>query len=101
MEAEFLGADAVCQVHGYHQPRPLALEVHHIWPLGMLGPNIASNKVVVCPTGHTNIHKILHLLCQGLPVIAGGRRERAVAQSGYDQWLAAGKPGRPGLMASR
>ena len=94
MEAEFLGADAVCKVHGSHAPRPLALEVHHIQPLAMLGPNIASNRIVVCPTGHTNIHKILHLLCRDLPVIIGGRRERAVARDGYDRWVAAGKPGR-------
>ena len=32
---------------------------HHIWPLGMGGPDVAENRVWLCPTAHTNVHEIL------------------------------------------
>lgn len=48
-----------CQVHGWHRPRVHEPDVHHIWPLGDGGPQTADNQVVVCPTGHRNIHQLL------------------------------------------
>lgn len=84
-----------CQVHGYHWPPAPYTVTHHVWPKGMGGPDINSNKVVVCPTGHLNIHRCLDDLLHGLPMRRGTRKERAYAQQGYDSWVAAGKPGKP------
>lgn len=85
-----------CDMHGYHRPKPLRIEIHHIQPLGMAGPNVAANKVSICPSGHFNVHRLLDDLLHGLPMRRGGtRRERALARQGYDAWVAAGKPGHP------
>lgn len=88
--------NATCQVHKIHVPKPLRIDVHHIQPLGMGGPDIASNKVRVCPTGHFNIHRLMGFLLSGgkLPN-KGARMEHQLAQQGYDAWIKAGKPGRP------
>lgn len=83
-----------CGVHLTHLPAPLEMHVHHVWPLAMKGPDSPENRVVVCPTGHANIHRILRALIDGLPLF-GARSERKVAQAGYQMWLEAGKPGRP------
>lgn len=53
-------ADA-CQVHADHAPQVWDVEVHHVWPLGMGGPDVPANTVPVCPTGHTNVHALLRL----------------------------------------
>jgi len=51
-----------CQLHTKtHTPNPHQNHFHHIWPLGDGGPNTADNRVVVCPTGHANIHVLLTL----------------------------------------
>lgn len=81
-----------CTVHGEHRPRPWDVEVHHVWPLGMGGPDTPRNRVPICPTGHTNVHALLRHAAR-----AGGvdevpwdvrRRfhpgERALARIGYD-----------------
>lgn len=51
-----------CDCMATHAPAPLELEYHHIWPLGMGGPDVASNKVWLCPTAHTNVHELLRLI---------------------------------------
>lgn len=51
-----------CQVHRTHYPRPHVNHVHHVWPLGEGGPDVAANTVVACPTGHDNIHALIRLL---------------------------------------
>lgn len=48
-----------CACRATHSPAPLGLEVHHIWPTGLGGPDVAANKVAVCPTTHTNVHELL------------------------------------------
>lgn len=53
------GTTKPCQVHATHAPRSHINEVHHVWPLGEGGPDIAANKVVVCATGHNSIHMLL------------------------------------------
>ena len=80
-----------CVVHGYHYPTPLRTVVHHVWPKEYGGPDIESNKVKVCDTGHYNIHELLWQLMHGRPMKGGTRKERALAQKGYDQWVAAKK----------
>jgi hypothetical protein len=85
-----------CTVHKVHVPRPLLIELHHVWPLAMLGPDVDSNKVAVCVQGHFNIHTKLAELIRGGQMTPGGTKtERALAQRGFDEWVAAGKPGTP------
>jgi len=48
-----------CQVHTKHIPATHLNERHHIWPLGHGGPSVKENLVVVCATGHNNIHMLL------------------------------------------
>jgi len=85
-----------CTVHGSHWPRVHGTMIHHIRPLSWSGPDIASNKVEVCPTGHTNIHILLDLLSdrRGVPLTdetkGFSRGEIALAQRGYDEWAATG-----------
>ncbi len=50
-----------CAIHADHRPEPYDVEVHHVWPLGMGGPDVKANVVPVCPTGHTNVHALLRL----------------------------------------
>jgi hypothetical protein len=87
---------SVCALHRFHRPTPLRLVVHHVWPVGMGGPNRAVNREIVCDTGHANVHELLAALVAGE---ATGRRgtakERAMAQLGYDRWVEAGRPSGP------
>lgn len=57
-----ISGDEPCAVHGRHIPRPYATDIHHVWPRGMGGPDVAENKIPVCSTGHQNIHAYLRLL---------------------------------------
>lgn len=50
-----------CLCRATHSPYPLELERHHVWPLGMGGPDTTENVVFVCPTTHTNTHELLRL----------------------------------------
>jgi hypothetical protein len=74
-----------------HTPQSHINEVHHVWPLGDNGPDIAANKVVICATGHNSVHDLL-----GLWRKAGGepawdvrqhysKGERALAATGWDR----------------
>lgn len=90
-----------CAVHGYHWPKPLRIVAHHVWPLGMGGPDEDTNKVAVCDSGHYNIHYLMVQLDRTgrLPMTTGTRKERALATQGWEQWEAAGRPGyRPTLL---
>lgn len=48
-----------CQVHKHRSMVPL--EVHHIWPLGDGGPDVAANKITVCANAHYSTHALLDL----------------------------------------
>ncbi len=80
-----------CQIHKYHSPLPMQQNVHHILPLSWRGPDVASNKVTVCPSGHRNIHVLLdyYVHAQGLPPWTKrehfGVTERALAQRAWDE----------------
>lgn len=82
---------APCEVHTTHQPRSHINEEHHVWPSGAGGPNIPANKVVVCATGHNNIHDLLSkwLKAKGNPGWAVERHytlgERKLAELGYNR----------------
>jgi hypothetical protein len=85
-----------CDVHNTHEPRPLRIVSHHIWPLGMAGPDVPTNRVQTCDAGHMNTHRLLDdLLRDGKMRRGGSKQERILAQRGFDRWVAAGKPGHP------
>lgn len=88
-------SDVQCEVHGSHRPEPITLHHHHLQPLGMGGPDEDANIVVVCPTGHFNIHAALAALVFNHPMPRVARSERQLAMTGYKRWVAAGKPGSP------
>lgn len=48
-----------CTAHRHHTPRSHINEIHHVWPKGDNGPDIPSNRVVLCATGHNNVHSLL------------------------------------------
>jgi hypothetical protein len=82
-----------CVLHAHREWVPI--EQHHVWPLGMGGPDIAANKISVCCNGHYSIHAVIdHHIRYGedppweLMQHFGPRvRERA-----WQGWDAAGRP---------
>jgi hypothetical protein len=85
-----MGMGFKCAVHVHRSIVPL--EIHHVFPLGMGGLDVASNKMSVCSNGHSAIHDLLSKL-----VKAGGKlswtqkrhygfRIRRLAQRGYNEW---------------
>jgi hypothetical protein len=86
----------VCRVHGSHRPAVITLHVHHVQPISMGGPNEPENKVIICPTGHFNVHAVLAALVFDKPAVPKATRmETELAHRGYEAWLAAGRPGNP------
>lgn len=77
-----------CVVHGYHWPKPLRTVKHHIVPEYLGGPDTKDNLVLVCDTGHYNIHRLLDLLRAGKPMEGGTRTERTYAHQGFIGLLA-------------
>lgn len=76
---------SVCAVHRSHAPRNLTIEVHHIVPVGWQhiaawqpamppfpGPDTEGRgelwddrTIVLCPTGHRNVHTLIVALMHG------------------------------------
>lgn len=50
-----------CKCVSKHVPRALELHRHHVWPLGEGGPDAGENLVVLCPTTHSNVHRLWRL----------------------------------------
>lgn len=85
-----------CTLYAGHRPAALRLVTHHIQPLAMQGADDASNWIAgICDNCHYGIHRILGALILGHPLPAGFRPLREVAMAGYNDWVAAGEPGRP------
>jgi hypothetical protein len=85
-----------CQVHNTHSPRSHVNEKHHIRPLGRGGANTPENRIVVCATGHNNIHQLLDAMLawathhpeEKFPPVVLNRysfRERELAREGFDR----------------
>lgn len=79
-----------CAVHVHWSMAPL--ELHHVWPLGKGGPDIAANRVLVCANGHSMIHSLMDRMFKaGTPQVPWavrrryGRRVRALALLGYQR----------------
>lgn len=76
-----------------HKHRTLgAIDMHHVWPLGLGGPDVEENLIPLCPNGHREVHEyIRHLTKRGGKVPWKlrryyGRKTRAVAERGYREW---------------
>lgn len=50
-----------CKCVGKHIPKALELHRHHVWPLGEGGPDVRENLVILCPTTHSNVHRLWRL----------------------------------------
>lgn len=48
----------VCRCSVNHQPAPLELVIHHVWPMGDGGPDDPANEEFICPTTHYNVHEL-------------------------------------------
>lgn len=47
-----------CKCVKNHTPEPRELHRHHVWPEGKGGPTITENLRWLCPTTHSNVHKL-------------------------------------------
>jgi hypothetical protein len=80
-----------CDLHTKHMPESHVNHRHHIWPKGDGGPDVEDNVVVVCPTGHYNIHDLLahYRMLMGKVPYSVTRRysvaERKYAKLGYER----------------
>lgn len=82
-----MGQECVC----HHHRELVPIEKHHIWPLGMGGPDAEYNKVPVCANAHYSIHAFMDLLVKGEGAQPPtwrqyGAKVRRYARSGYSQW---------------
>lgn len=83
-----------CSLHKDHgSAKPIRGAVHHVWPRGAGGPDIPSNRVAVCETGHANVHTVMWALVSSLPPPKCARAEAVLARRGVAEWEAAGRPG--------
>lgn len=73
-----------------HNPIPQELHRHHVWPLGEGGPDVSENLLWLCPTTHSNIHKLwrLYETHKGAPPYTIRRQYSIYARSIVDRgWL--------------
>jgi HNH endonuclease len=52
---------ATCNCVGKHIPKPMELHRHHIWPVGEGGPDTKENLLTLCPSTHSNVHRLWRL----------------------------------------
>lgn len=67
-----------CVLHRYHSPEVVSFDVHHVIPTYMGGLDVSANRIVVCPTGHRNLHVLIGALLAGRAV--------AVRDWGHTTW---------------
>lgn len=80
-----------CSVHRHRSWVPV--ESHHIWPVGMGGPNTPENRVPLCANAHYTVHEVIRRLINGHGVVADSRRFSArVKALALRGWTEAGKP---------
>lgn len=79
-----------------HNPNPMELNEHHIWPLYLGGPDTKDNLIWLCPTTHTNVHELIRewMKFKGEPPWYVRTKfsvfTRNLAQQGYDAWKSQG-----------
>lgn len=88
---QLLTTRAPCMVHREHSPNSHINHEHHVWPKGMGGPDCDENLVVICPTGHYNVHRLLeeYVALRGDVPYSVRRQftkgERELAKLGYER----------------
>jgi 5-methylcytosine-specific restriction endonuclease McrA len=77
-----------CFVHRHRDDVPL--EVHHVFPKGLGGPDVTANRVTVCSNGHGSVHSLLDKMLKAhtekVPWRVRrryGRKVRRLAAAGY------------------
>lgn len=63
---EYAGGKAMgttCAAHTHDSWVPI--EIHHVWPLGDGGPNIATNRLPLCSNAHGSVHYCLDMMRKG------------------------------------
>lgn len=58
-----------CRCLSDHRPEPMELTLHHVWPSGDGGPDVAENREPVCPTTHYNVHEMYRAMKKANMVI--------------------------------
>lgn len=89
---------AKCACVVWHRPKPVELHKHHVLPLGAPwhGPDISVNLAWLCPTSHSDTHKLLRLYLthHGRPpaeaVAPFGHYARRLAARAWAQHTASG-----------
>jgi len=84
-----------CACVGDHRPLVLEYEKHHLWPIGMGGPEHKATLLLLCPSTHSSVHRILRDMVKN-DWHPRRRHEPAyahhVATLGYQAWVEAGRP---------
>jgi hypothetical protein len=93
VELPGVGKATTCEAYGTHRPQPLRFVWHHVLPQACGGKTERDNLVSLCDGCHYSCHVIMWLfghggLLGGTP--HGTKGQRAIAQRGYDEALAAG-----------
>lgn len=86
-----------CAVHEHREWVPV--NQHHVWPVGLGGPDTPGNRIQVCANGHYAIHEFMRQL-----ILHGGDVPWKLAQHfgskvrhyARDGWEQAGKPTKGG-----
>ena len=83
-----------CAVHTHDSTVPQ--ERHHVWPLGYHGPDVASNKVLICCNAHSDAHYFMEYMLRHNGAWPPdwrtyGPRVRDLAVSGFTQVMAYGQ----------
>lgn len=88
-----------CDCVSRHSPVCRSVHRHHVWPLGMGGPDEPANIVRICPNQHAMIHRLIRLWgyrYDGEPPWWIRRHfsplARTLAEQGWRAWVAAGRP---------
>lgn len=88
-----------CECVSRHSPTCRSVHRHHVWPLGMGGPDEPWNVVRICPNQHTMTHRLIRLWgyrYDGEPPWWIRRHfspvARALAEQGWRAWDGAGRP---------
>lgn len=89
--ARLVGHDGpLCQCVTRHRPRPNEEEIHHIIPQGQPfhGPDVAANKITLCPTTHSSVHALIRLLLKAKTTGIRPTKAQLVHYSPYIRQLA-------------
>lgn len=49
----------LCACSKRHSPRVMVTDTHHICPRSWSGPDVAANRVELCPTTHRQVHRLI------------------------------------------